>query len=111
MPSRSYSKLRSADREGVMDTKLKADPVLQDRHEVPEASDRISTDLDRIEEPVDTAAIEVILPTIIAEHVKRILIRRGVAIDDFFLDLLVRFVPGVPDILSCEEDSGTSNTA
>ena len=49
---------------------------------------------------VKTMAIEVLLPTMIAAHVKTVLTRRGIALDDFILDLLMRFVPGAASHLS-----------
>ena len=52
----------------------------------------------RDEEPEEVekeVAIKVTLPTIFVMHVQNMLNRRGVAMDDFILELLTRFVPSV----------------
>ena len=56
----------------------------------------------------EEVAIEVTLPSIFAMHVQNTLKRRGVAMNEFILELLTRYVPSVVNSATgCKENINT----
>lgn len=81
-----------------METSVAADGATEAETEKVETSNQPAGDASETAVTPTTMAIEIVLPTIIATHVKNILMRRGIALDDFVLDLLSRFVPGAVEM-------------